>query len=755
MPTAPAQDRPAGSPQPRGGQALLAAFSGPIRPVRPSVFYLAWLFITACAMLLLPLLYLAIIAAAGYAVYYHARYHFDVVPTGTGGRVQVIAFFFVYVAPLIIGVIAVLFMIKPLLARPARRDMPLTLDRSQEPLLYAFIERLCEVIGAPFPREIEVDCSINAGAGLINGMWGLFRRRLGLSIGLPLVAGLDVRQFAGVLAHELGHFTQGVGMRLSYVIRRINGWFARVVYERDAWDQQLVDACENQDSRIGIIFYVARAVVWLTRQILKLLMYAGHGISSFMSRQMEYNADRHEAAVSGTAAFAQTVERLRVLNITWEILIGELQFIWREKRLPDNLPLFLHHRADQSAPKLKPIVEKMITGGRTGFFSSHPSDAARIAHVNRFETPGVFSGSGPAQSLFSNFTMIANAVTLSFYRDGVGLAVEQQNLVPSHQLVKEQDHLSRQFGAMARFFQHCITLTRPLSLPAEPISAPANAKDAIARLKAARQKFDNYAARFRPLYDQHRKLIEQKASLFAAHAMLRAGAKLDARSWGADAATKATAEAGLNRLSRELLEVGDKLAALDAVQSDRLMTALSLARIEAVRQRLKLPDAHFDRIDALSGVLRKLWGYHAQLNALTEHTEALKALLNFACERKGELEPFPLFEAVVKGLTEKAHIILQNFWGDFQITPYPFQFAGEEASVSTFAIGRLPPPKDVVATTECAMGAVEKLKTCASQCLSALADVAERVERVIGLGQLPEPRPLHEAEDKVKSESAA
>ena len=46
-----------------------------------------------------------------------------------------------------------------------------------------------------------------------------------LTIGLPLVAGLSLREFAGIIAHEFGHFTQGFGMRLSYVIRQINGWF--------------------------------------------------------------------------------------------------------------------------------------------------------------------------------------------------------------------------------------------------------------------------------------------------------------------------------------------------------------------------------------------------------------------------------------------------------------------------------------------------------------------------------------------------
>lgn len=73
-------------------------------------------------------------------------------------------------------------------------------------------------------------------------------------IGMPLVAGLDMRQFAGVLAHEFGHFSQGVGMRLTYIIRSISHWFTRVVYERDSWDEWLARSTDNLDLRIAWVF---------------------------------------------------------------------------------------------------------------------------------------------------------------------------------------------------------------------------------------------------------------------------------------------------------------------------------------------------------------------------------------------------------------------------------------------------------------------------------------------------------------------
>ena len=93
---------------------------------------------------------------------------------------------------------------------------------------------------------------------------------------------MNLREFAGVLAHEFGHFAQGTGMRLTYIIRTINGWFARVVYERDEWDINLEKAAKEVDLRIGIILHLTRLCIWLTRRILWVLMQAGHAISCFM-----------------------------------------------------------------------------------------------------------------------------------------------------------------------------------------------------------------------------------------------------------------------------------------------------------------------------------------------------------------------------------------------------------------------------------------------------------------------------------------
>ena len=103
---------------------------------------------------------------------------------------------------------------------------PLELDAASEPALFAFVNRLCRALGAPLPERVFVDLEVNASAAFHRNWWGLLRGRLTLTIGLPLVAGVNVHQLAGILAHEFGHFSQRAGMRLIFLIVTIRNWFA-------------------------------------------------------------------------------------------------------------------------------------------------------------------------------------------------------------------------------------------------------------------------------------------------------------------------------------------------------------------------------------------------------------------------------------------------------------------------------------------------------------------------------------------------
>ncbi len=405
---------------------ILDAFQGNIAPVRVTLAYRVGVLLVTAAMLLLPLLYLGLIAGVVFLLYLHVTMGAELV-----GHVRSLwGVLFLYAGPLVAGVIMLFFLVKPLFAGRARAHKLRTLEFGQEPLLFALVTRVARAVGAPEPKRIELDCQVNASASFGGGLGMLFGRELVLTIGLPLVAGLSARQLAGVLAHELGHFSQGTGMRLSGVVRSVNAWFYRVVYERDDWDAALVNWSEEGE-RLVIVFLFARFCVWLTRGVLWLFLMTGHALSCFLMRQMEYDADRYEARLAGGDAFAETSRRLLVLNLAADHALGLAGESWsRSRRLPDDLCALGAAVAEHFPPKVLRKIEKAMAKAKSGLFDTHPAYGERLASVRREKAPGVFRLDGPATRLFADFPRLARAVTRDFYKQVFGKRTKSAEVVP-------------------------------------------------------------------------------------------------------------------------------------------------------------------------------------------------------------------------------------------------------------------------------------------------------------------------------------
>ena len=427
---------PAPMPETLSAAELLALFTGPVTKTKVSFLYQLGLVIVSVFMLLLPIVYLALIGLAGWGVYSWATKGTFLFAGSGGGRVMILKGI-AYGAPLFAGIVLLFFMVKPLFARRPKSAQPLALNPGAEPLLFAFIAKICETVGAPFPKRIDLDCNLNAAASFRRGLLSLFGNDLVLTIGLPLVAGLNITQFAGVLAHEFGHFTQGFGMRLTFVIRSVNGWFARVVYERDAWDEMLEEWAQTEDWRAAIIVGSARFAVWCSRLILKLLMYLGHGVGCFMLRQMEFDADSYETKLAGSADFESTTRRIHVLSHVVGETYKKVRVGWNQsKELPDNFPAYLMRTDAEYRDDKRARLEDTMGLEKSGLFDTHPSNGDRIRAARRADEPGVFRCDLPATMLFTNFEVPAKQVTMLHYDDDLGISPGLARLVPLQPISK-------------------------------------------------------------------------------------------------------------------------------------------------------------------------------------------------------------------------------------------------------------------------------------------------------------------------------
>jgi Zn-dependent protease with chaperone function len=411
-----------GHERPREGATRL-----PRRPV--SIAYKLSLVLVTAAVLLLPVIYLALIPLeiwGAHAYSYSARtltaigYRHLYSPRGDWIGLEML----IYLGLFFLVPAQILSLVKPFFAQRARRQRAVALDPALQPQVEAFVARICGIVGAPLPARTELDCKLNASVEL-RGRWGLFKNEMVLRLGLPLVAALNQRELAGVLAHEFGHFTQGFGLRMSYLIRGVNRWFERAVSERDALDFWLERMAEESSMQLQVLAHLALLAVAFARWLLKGLAKTGQAVSCLLLRQMEYDADSYEITLAGSAAFKATTRRLATLR---EALINankEASATWYLGRhLPDNFPAYLLYHESRIPVAIRQAAEAKLARTKTGPFDSHPSDGDRMRRARETNEPGIFGEDKPATALFAHYDLVAREVTYFHYVEELGLDLD-------------------------------------------------------------------------------------------------------------------------------------------------------------------------------------------------------------------------------------------------------------------------------------------------------------------------------------------
>ena len=735
----------------RSAEPLTQAFEGPIKPARTSPLYLLGLLVVATAMVLLPLIYLALIGCATYGVYYHATKHVSLLGFGTVAGLVSFGKLVLYLGPLVIGGIVALFMVKPLFAPLPTREKRLSLVPENEPVLFAFVEKLCQTVGAPMPQRIDVICNVNATAGFRRGVWSMFSRDMVLTIGAPLVAGLSLRQFAGVLAHEFGHFTQGSAMRLDYTIRSVNFWFARVVYQRDKWDLKLITLSRDL-ANFTVILLIARLFVWLTRRVLWGLMFVGYMVSSVMSRQMEHNADDHEVRVAGSKAFGETMRRMELLLAAWGAASKALTEAWRNRRLGDNLPALLVVKADALSQKdLEEFREERRESENliSRLFSTHPSDEARIRRARKQDTEGVFRLEAPASVLFHDFDALCREATFAYYQEVLGPDLRRDNLIPTASLIRQQKRLTQREEAADRYFHGCLTPLRPLKLDRYSKVTKLSPQECLAKMKGARAALQKSFPIIRKSYDLYVKADEKAINARIAQEIFKMGFKrVDAKEFQLPTSSYEGALKSQRQAEKRKRDLTDNLTKVEDVVRLRLECALALLHTDQVASRIKHPDAVRRRADEMLDTLVQFESVSDMLMEICKEAFPLRAV---ACA--------PVFGEPDEGLIRQLLSLLESQQRQLleirmvlKEQPYPFEHADGRITLAQYAMSRTPTNRDLSGTIEATDEVLDQMGALYVRCLGELAQIAEHVEAALGLKPLkPEP----DAEDEKKQEQPA
>ena len=702
---------------------------GAFQRPKTSLLYRFSLVVVSLAMILLPLLYLAVVALFAYGVYRHAIQFVAVMGWPIPGLLGITIRFTYYFGVLFAGSVMTLFLVKPIFARRASENEYFSLEHADAPQLFSLIGWICRSLNAPIPSRIDVDCTVNAGAGFRSGWRSLFGNDIVLCLGLPLVAGMNLSQMAGIIAHEYGHFSQGTAMRAHYIIRRINLWFFRVVYERDEWDQYLVHASEreNQDWRLALIFFTARAGGGLARGILWLFMATGSLLSSFMSRQMEFDADQYELKMSGSETFVTTVLRLQQLNVGLAMAQKQLAEKWKkEKKLFDQIPDFIVGRANEISAEAQERHYAQAFKRKTQLFDSHPSDAERMRRARAAGEPGVFHETAPATSLFANYPELARRLTLFFYRDLIGPGFSPASLVSLEQTQARAEHdYAADKESVRRYFLGIVSDLRPLAIKESKSLVVRRQETLSPEIQACRRQMEESLP---VAQEAQAEFIQTEARLLQAMQaaqLLQAGFQFDPSEFGlADSDVEhAQAEA------REAWQAADaQLQMFETAGKSRLLDTVQLLRSPQMTALIPNAVKLHDEAREIIWILSRLSDTFEPLLELRKDCATLEVLLRYRRSQPAADNVTMALENLGTGIQERVNAIQEQ---NAQIR-YPFHHATEQVMVSEYARNKEYQADPFELALREGKSHTEKLLNLHIRLLGNLIMICEKVDRVAG-----------------------
>src|SRR5262245_10970486 len=139
---------------------------------------------------------------------------------------------------------------------------------SEQPRLFAFLNRLADEAKAPRPHRVFLSPRVNAAVSYDLSILNLFiPSKKNLEIGLGLVNAVTLGEMKAVLAHEFGHFAQrsmAVG-RWVYIAQQIAGG---IIARRDALDSFL-QGLSRDDIRIAWVGWLLSLIVWSIRSVME------------------------------------------------------------------------------------------------------------------------------------------------------------------------------------------------------------------------------------------------------------------------------------------------------------------------------------------------------------------------------------------------------------------------------------------------------------------------------------------------------
>lgn len=270
-----------------------------------------------------------------------------------------------------------------LLWRSNTTDEPhgVLITEGEQPSLWREVRSIAEQVGTRAPDEIRLVADLNAGVTENTKFLGLVSGTRRLYLGVPLLLGLDRQQARGVIAHELGHYSEK-HTALAAITYRGKDAIARVL------------------KNLGSSSLVAK----ILRQYAKLYV----AVSSSVNRRQELDADRFSAQIAGRDAAASALQEAPALAPVWAHFLSAYSGMGSGQGLRPA-QLFAGYSTLLADPEtqegMSHVRENPDEPEFASRYDSHPPIAERVAAIRATDAPDEIPGTdraAPAISLFDD-----------------------------------------------------------------------------------------------------------------------------------------------------------------------------------------------------------------------------------------------------------------------------------------------------------------------------------------------------------------
>lgn len=551
---------PESEPAPHQKQTALEALLPDDIPSMPvSLAYRAGLFAVMGLSLIAPLLYLGLVAVGTIGLIWHLA----LLPGLLAETGSLAGKLLTGVIPAVAGVF-LLFLARPLFIRYSSSPS-LPLDRKKHARFFDLVDALCQRMGLPPVQEIRVDNRVSASLRPGEGLRGLRREELTLTVGMPLFAGLDTRQMIGVLGHELGHFAHPTAMFANYLVRTVNTWLACRALEEDSWDVRIERWHRKSPALIGRgVLQPARAMIHLTRSLFRGMFLFNLRVSRHLSRKMEYEADRYECWLTGSKTFEMTAERLHMLAFADQCVQTANAGAQQDGKLMRNLPLAITECADNLNAEQRRSVQDAMGDQQAFVWDAHPADVDRIRHALELEFPGVIRLEEPAARLLPDFDSLCVGITRQTYADS-GIQEVERYLIDNDDVLQVKKVRSEDDEALDQYFNGHLT-SRFLQL-----------EGGREGQQTLQQVIDTLRGRLPELSALQASLLSA-ARLYAdrtcGRVLLAEKIGIQAREYGLASQELRDADRAVEDASREWRDIGKRLRDIDRLFTRRMQLAI-------------------------------------------------------------------------------------------------------------------------------------------------------------------------------------